>query len=373
MFFWLVVIALAVAYWFSRRVPSKPRVRLAPLATTPEDVDAEVERVAGNANAWRAVPAHEKLYLLREMLAVLAEVHGDGMDMSAKLRGFTGTPYEGWGRLAGGTSLPVFLNGLIDNYTHLAAKGVPAPVVRRRQVGDAEVAHMLPRPDTWSKATAPTVFELWGLPGSKLVQANGPSHEPRVCAVMCPGNFEGPCDALHQLFIEGNVVVLKSHPINAVATDFVNRRVFATLSERGFVGLCSGGPEVGQRLLHHAKVQTWMMTGGCMTYDAIVWGGAQGKAAGKRVLSKECHSELGAASPYIVVPGQWTAQELQYQARVLVAAKASSAVTCAACLTSRFSLPSSSTPVTFAPARRMCCLTASGRRPRSLSLRSRSR
>jgi len=64
-----------------------------------------------------------------------------------------------------------------------------------------------------------------------------------------------------------------------------------------------------------------MMTGGASTYDAIVWGGAKGKAANKKALNKECHAELGAASPYIITPGKWTDAEVTYQAKMLLGFK----------------------------------------------------
>lgn len=103
--------------------------------------------------------------------------------------------------------------------------------------------------------------------------------------------------------------------------DLLSRKVFFELAQRGFFALCSGGPDVGARVLHNPKVTSWMMTGGCATFDAIVWGGAKGKQEQKRVLDKECHAELGAASPYIIVPGVWTEGELKMQAQMLAAYK----------------------------------------------------
>lgn len=104
---------------------------------------------------------------------------------------------------------------------------------------------------------------------------------------------------------------------------------------------CVGGPEVGSRILNHPKVDSWMMTGfernhlfffvvffialfsGCATFDAIVWGGKAAKESKnrKQLLSKTCHAELGAASPYIISPGNWTDQELDQQATLLAGYK----------------------------------------------------
>ncbi len=113
----------------------------------------------------------------------------------------------------------------------------------------------------------------WGEHGKKLTQKKGLELKAGVCAIMSPGNFEGPVDALLHLFLEGHVVVIKSHPMNAACTDPFYSVIFSSLVRDGFVGLAAGGPEVGARMLHHPKVDSWMMTGGCATFDAIVWGG----------------------------------------------------------------------------------------------------
>ncbi len=41
----------------------------------------------------------------------------------------------------------------------------------------------------------------------------------------------------------------------------------------------------------------------------------------KQLLCKPCHAELGAASPYIVTPGEWTDKDLDQQATMLVGFK----------------------------------------------------
>lgn len=61
-----------------------------------------------------------------------------------------------------------------------------------------------------------------------------------VCAIMSPGNFESPVDALLHLFVEGHVVIVKSHPINAACVDPLHSVIFSSLVRDGFVGLCAG-------------------------------------------------------------------------------------------------------------------------------------
>jgi hypothetical protein len=61
------------------------------------------------------------------------------------------------------------------------------------------------------------------------------------------------------------------------------------------------------------------VTGSDKTHDAIVFGvgpeGARRKAAGEPVVTKPLTSELGNVSPVVIVPGDWTSAEIEYQAR----------------------------------------------------------
>ena len=60
------------------------------------------------------------------------------------------------------------------------------------------------------------------------------------------------------------------------------------------------------------------MTGSAKTHDAIVYGtGAEGEARKRRddpVIDKRITSELGGVSPVLVVPGDWSEPDIDYQA-----------------------------------------------------------
>lgn len=129
---------------------------------------------------------------------------------SDDLRGAKGNT-RGFGSVLSCAHTSSFVNGLIETYTSLVHTGAPAPIVGKRRVGDVEVVQVAPRPNLWAKATNPVVVELWGEPGKAMAQGKGPEGGAGVCGVMNPGNFEGPIDVLHKLFIEQSVVVAKSH------------------------------------------------------------------------------------------------------------------------------------------------------------------
>jgi aldehyde dehydrogenase (NAD(P)+) len=308
------------AYLLLRSSPQQVDVAPAPVLTQADQLDPMIERVAHNAQKWVDTPLQRKLDYLREMLAVTVQIADQVTAASDKVRHLENTPFAGTSGLYSSGYTAGYLRQYIMLYESLVATGAPPAPVSRRQSGDTEVARTGPR-GVWEKVTNPVVVELFSMPGKKLTQPNPVKFHPGVCAVMSPGNFEAPSDALYQLFVEGRVVVVKSHPLNGASSELLASAVFASLVRDGFVGLCAGGPEVGGKLLQHKAVDSWMMTGGCGTFDAIVWGGKAGKAAGKKQLNKTCHSELGAASPYVVVPGAWSDKEVDDQAAMLVGYK----------------------------------------------------
>ncbi len=71
------------------------------------------------------------------------------------------------------------------------------------------------------------------------------------------------------------------------------------------------------------------ITGSERTHDTIVFGpgeaGQEAKAAGRPRLVKPIRSELGGASPTIVVPGPWSEADIAYQAQHLATQKLYSA------------------------------------------------
>ena len=292
----------------------------APVESSAAALDAVVDRVAQNAQKWVDVPFNRKLEYLREMLQIAVQVADQIAGASDKVRGLEGTLFSGMGGIYSVGMTASYLRSIIELYETLSASGTPPAPVSVRAVGSGEVAVVAPR-GVWQKVTNPTVVELWSAPGKKLTQAKTLQLHAGVCAVMSPGNFEAPVDVLHQLFLEGRVVVAKSHPLNAASSDVLSAAIFSSLARDGFVALAAGGPEVGARLLQNKQVDSWMMTGGCGTFDAIVWGGKAGKAAGKKQLAKTCHAELGAASPYIVVPGAWNDKEMEEQTTALAGYK----------------------------------------------------
>ena len=177
-------------------------------------------------------------------------------------------------------------------------------------------------------------MDLWMQPGvtpanlSDHTAAFYRQHRPdgRVCAVLGAGNIASipPLDVLYKLYAEGQVVALKLSPVNDHLGPIFSE-IFAEFIERGFLRVFHGGNDMGGALIHSPEVDTVHITGNAATHDQIVFGNGPEAAEHRRlnqpILTKPITSELGGVSPFIVVPGPWTAADLRYQAEHFVTQK----------------------------------------------------
>jgi aldehyde dehydrogenase (NAD(P)+) len=143
--------------------------------------------------------------------------------------------------------------------------------------------------------------------------------DPSVCAILGAGNIGAIpiLDLVSKLFVECRVCVLKLNPVN----DYLGpifEDIFATMIQRGFVRILYGGADVGGMVTSHPDVDAVHITGSARTHDAIVFGGGdegeRRRRSGDVLLDKPITSELGGATPVIVLPGPWTEADLRYQA-----------------------------------------------------------
>jgi acyl-CoA reductase-like NAD-dependent aldehyde dehydrogenase len=170
--------------------------------------------------------------------------------------------------------------------------------------------------------------EVWMEPGVSEadVQATqaeayrNPVEHAGVSLVLGAGNVAslGPRDVLTKLFAEGKVVVLKANPVNDYLVPYWEKAM-AALIEKGVLRIVSGGAAVGAYLTGHDGVDDIHVTGSDKTHDAIVFGvgddGARRKAANEPLVTKPVSCELGNVSPVIIVPGDWDARDIAYQAQ----------------------------------------------------------
>lgn len=146
-----------------------------------------------------------------------------------------------------------------------------------------------------------------------------PALEGKLSLVLGAGNITSiaPLDALHKLFTDDSVVMLKLNPVLA-SLDGVFGRILEPLIAPGFLRIATGGADVGAYLARHALIETVHITGSEQSHNAIVFGaGAEGKARRAEASPlniRPITSELGGVGPTIVVPGRWTNADLKFQA-----------------------------------------------------------
>jgi acyl-CoA reductase-like NAD-dependent aldehyde dehydrogenase len=126
-------------------------------------------------------------------------------------------------------------------------------------------------------------------------------------------------DAFYKLLVENEVVVLKTNPVNAYL-GIHWERALAPFIEAGYLAIVHGGGKEGAYLADHPQIDTLHVTGSDKTYDAIVWGTsgeeqARRKAAHDPKNRRPFTAELGCVTPVLVVPGPWSAADMDFQAR----------------------------------------------------------
>ncbi|WP_183130439.1 aldehyde dehydrogenase family protein [Rhodococcus sp. SBT000017] len=169
--------------------------------------------------------------------------------------------------------------------------------------------------------------EVWLKPGIDRATAQrtaglaqlDPTRTAGIGVVLGAGNITSiaPLDALYELIAFNRVVALKLNPIMDPLLP-VFEKILAPLVDIGALRLLTGGADVGTYLVQHVSVDHVHMTGSAITHDAIVFGpgpdGAARKAANDPILTKDISSELGGVSPTIVLPGEWSRADIEFQA-----------------------------------------------------------
>ncbi len=291
-------------------------------------LDAAVAEVRARKDAWVATPIPERLRLLDRLVRDVASVADEWIAACVAAEGLDpGQPEAGEEALVGPYFVIRNLRLLQRSLMDIARYGrprIPGPVVTRP---DGRVTASVFPGSVLDRLFYPGIrAEVWMAPG--VTEADLPAtqarayrepHAGRVCVVLGGGNVSSiaPMDVLHRLFVEDEVVVLKAHPVNGYLAPILERG-FRALVDAGVLRIVRGGAGEGAYLCGHPDVDAIHVTGSDRTYEAIVFGtGEEGRlrrARGERVTAKRVTAELGNVSPVIVVPGRWSARDLERQA-----------------------------------------------------------
>jgi hypothetical protein len=294
-------------------------------ATPIAEVDRKVARLAAHAAVWVQLPAGARAKLLRACMATLLPLIDRWADAGRRIKGYAENS-NGHGEEYLGGTLPVMRN-LRMFAEALEAGGAPTlPKLAQRSDGQW-VARVFPQSLLDSVLFTGITCDIWIEPGESPSQgriyrekAAGKPGKGGVSVVLGAGNQSSipAMDVLYKLVVDDEVCVLKMNPVNEGVGPVIEEAL-KPLIDAGFLEVCYGGVEVGQHLTDHPDTHSIHITGSDRAHDAIVWGvGAAGlaaKRAGTPRLNKPITSELGCVSPVLVVPGEWSAAELDFQAR----------------------------------------------------------
>ncbi|MEI8050854.1 MAG: aldehyde dehydrogenase family protein [Actinomycetes bacterium] len=295
----------------------------------PAELDAVVAGLAAHVDVWSATSAAARVALLDQVIADTMKVAPDWHDDSCRAKGLDPKGGDGGEEMFGGIGTFVRMARTLRNsIADIAASGrpeFPGPV---RESDDGRLIVQVFPTDIFDKMLfAKTTGEIWIEPGitrAELEAAQAPAYDDPesfkgVSLVLGAGNVAslGPRDVLTKMFVENKVVILKANPVNDYLVPHWNRAM-AALIEAGFLAIVEGGAEAGKHLCAHPEIIDIHVTGSDKTHDAIVFGigeeGAARKTANDPLVTKPVSCELGNVSPVIVVPGEWSAKDLTYQA-----------------------------------------------------------
>ncbi|MGA9873977.1 MAG: aldehyde dehydrogenase family protein [Rhodococcus sp. (in: high G+C Gram-positive bacteria)] len=292
-------------------------------------VDTALSELHEGEKAWRASSLSERRRIIERVRDLTIAHAAEWVEAASTVKGLVGTsplvgeewmsgPYA----FAGGTAtVAKTLEALDAGKSPLAdAKFGSAP-------GGRTTVQILPRGVFDQLLLSGFSGQVWLKPGVDAAAAKKsaglaqrtPARTNGIGVVLGAGNIMSiaPLDTLYELVAHNRVVALKLNPITDPMFD-VFSKILEPLITLGAVRILTGGADIGTYLVGHHLVDHVHMTGSSITHDAIVFGpgeaGAERKAAGDPVLKKPMTSELGGVSPTIVLPGEWSAADIRFQA-----------------------------------------------------------
>ncbi len=301
-----------------------------PAVTADPDIDALVVDLAAGEQAWAQTPLTARRQLLLEIGAAAHAHAAEWVRVAARIKQLDpASPLLGEEWISGPYALIGYTQALQDTLARLAdGTDLLAGYRVDTAPGGRLAVQVLPHGIYDTLLLSGFRAEVWTRPGVTQTQLRAdaglaqrhPARTNGVALVLGAGNIFSiaPLDVLYQLFAENRTVALKLNPTTDPLLG-VFRAVFRPLIDRNLLRIVTGAGDVGSALVHHPGIAAVHMTGSEATHDAIVWGtgpdGAAAKAAGAAHLDKPMTSELGGVSPVIVVPGEWSAADLTFQAQ----------------------------------------------------------
>lgn len=295
---------------------------------TADVIDTALADLAEGERRWSRLPLPGRRALLERMRTLTGRHAQEWVDAAVRVKGLDpASPLVGEEWLSGPYVFATSLTAVARTLESLERGVGPLATAKFGTAGDRVTVQALPTGLYDELLLSGFRAEVWLQRGVSTAAARAsaglaqldPASTHGIGAVLGAGNITSiaPLDTIYELIAHNRVVALKLNPVTDPLLA-VFEKIFAPLIELGAVRILTGGAEVGGRLVTHERVAHVHMTGSAVTHDAIVWGtgpeAAERKAAGTPLLDKPISSELGGVSPTIVLPGAWSAADLEFQA-----------------------------------------------------------
>ncbi len=308
-----------------------------PRPPSADALDEALHTLGNNKHVWARTSATARVDMLKRMKETLMPQARAWAMTAAEKKGIpAGSLLVGEEWLAGPYACMSALNLYIETLGALPGKTYLGKLAQRSLPGGQLAVKVFPHTLMETLLAGGVSAEVWMEPGvtpanlaSHTAQAyNQPdaSRSGKVGLVLGAGNVAAiaPLDVLYKLLVEHEVCIVKLNPVNDYMLPFFSAMLQPAI-DLGVVRIFKGGADVGAYLCNHPLVETIHITGSEAVHDAIVWGvgeeARQRKAARTPKNTRPIHSELGAITPTIVVPGPWSEADLQFQAEALVTQK----------------------------------------------------
>ncbi|MGX1793042.1 aldehyde dehydrogenase family protein [Microbacterium sp. NPDC055312] len=299
-----------------------------------EALDADVDVLQQGSRTWAHLTVGQRATLLRALRTSVAAAADDWANTAADSKGLDRRhPLRGEEWLSGPYSVLGALDAYIDTLAKLADGRSPLDgVTVGRAPGGRTRVSAFPLTGLDRLLLSGFSGEVWLRPGvtPNTARANAGLAQRSTDAaggvglVLGAGNITAipVLDVLYELLAHNRVALLKVNPTQDALVP-VYERALAPLIAPGFLRIVRGGPTVGSYLTAHRDLVHVHITGSAATFDAIVWGASTGSAAqattrrrreNRPLLTKPITAELGGVSPIIVVPGEWSAADIAFQA-----------------------------------------------------------
>jgi hypothetical protein len=304
-----------------------------PSRATHTDIDRSLDALSKGHKRLVKASAGELIRLAEECIEGTVRVARDWVDTASRYKGVGPTsPLRAEDISAGPVATIRQLRLVIRSLQEISSFARPRLPGRPRVGQDGRLlVPVFPAKGMFDSITFQGFkVDAWMKPGItaeslKFCPDGVPGHwkpdNPRICLVLGAGNVSSipTTDAFTKLFQEGRTVLLKMNPVNE-SLGPVFERAYQPLIDAGYLRIIYGGAEVGAAAVSHELVDEVHITGSIHSHDAIVWGPAgperdRRKRDNDPVLRKPITSELGNVTPWIIVPGQYSEKQLEFQAQ----------------------------------------------------------